>query len=226
MPKRLPLQRLAWLAFCYLAWGAAFAVLLAWTLGNTIGTGNGTTSTSILERDGRYWVVISSRAAIWKDVLIRAEPTQSKAAFFESKYRELEARHAGVDSEKAVVPEWAQGEWAQISRSAAPRSDGILVSAIGWPFLCVKHCSWGPNMPLSGILWVAPRVAIVYLPICRGLLLDGLLFSPIPVLLHRFWRWRGRATRRVLNQCPNCGYDMSGAVSPRCPECGAEDDVA
>ena len=33
---------------------------------------------------------------------------------------------------------------------------------------------------------------------------------------------RRRDMRKVRGQCLNCGYDLTGNVSGRCPECGAD----
>ena len=49
-----------------------------------------------------------------------------------------------------------------------------------------------------------------------------LLLPPI-LWVHRGWR---RRRRRVRNQCLDCGYNLTGLIETRCPECGAPFAVA
>lgn len=55
----------------------------------------------------------------------------------------------------------------------------------------------------------------------------GLLIVPFWLLscaffLPTFWLRRRRMRRRPPGACPACGYDLTGNVSGRCPECGAK----
>ena len=44
----------------------------------------------------------------------------------------------------------------------------------------------------------------------------GLGLTAVPLLIRSLRAWR----RRAVGHCPTCGYDLTGNVSGRCPECG------
>ena len=45
-----------------------------------------------------------------------------------------------------------------------------------------------------------------------------LVLLPWPVIAYRRWRWKRKWEREGL--CRECGYDLQGITSDRCPECG------
>lgn len=49
-------------------------------------------------------------------------------------------------------------------------------------------------------------------------LISLFLFAPEMWSAVRWFQRRGRATRGA---CSNCGYNLTGLIEPRCPECGA-----
>lgn len=57
------------------------------------------------------------------------------------------------------------------------------------------------------------------------------VLCPGPLLLLQCRRWMRRFLRDYLNDhgipiCRNCGYDLRGKATPRCPECGTDSCVA
>jgi hypothetical protein len=79
-----------------------------------------------------------------------------------------------------------------------PESEISCVEPTGslWPALMIDHGLWYLSMPY----WL--------MMVCVGL--------PTGFL----W-WRDRR-RRPLGHCQQCGYDLTGNVSGRCPECGED----
>jgi hypothetical protein len=95
-------------------------------------------------------------------------------------------------------------------------------------------CSWGE--PYTGICWAEGReiagfgwyqwteFPAVCPVVCNALLISlwsVVLSSSIPLVAlgaHALYR---RHRRRRPGLCPGCGYDLTGNVSGRCPECGA-----
>ena len=52
--------------------------------------------------------------------------------------------------------------------------------------------------------------------------LGSLLFFKAHWLMHFWSRVRARSLRHRAALCANCGYDLTGNTSGRCPECGAQ----
>ena len=44
--------------------------------------------------------------------------------------------------------------------------------------------------------------------------------SSLVVFIFAMWARRRRQRRKAANRCVDCGYDLTGNVSGRCPECG------
>jgi predicted amidophosphoribosyltransferase len=42
----------------------------------------------------------------------------------------------------------------------------------------------------------------------------------LAVLVPTAYLWHRDRRRTPMGHCPHCGYDLRGAVSPRCSECG------
>ena len=77
-----------------------------------------------------------------------------------------------------------------------------------------------PYIGLKNIHPLAPRVVCATLGLVIGALILGVALlivtlAPAAVLL-----WRHRP-RRPPGHCGQCGYDLTGNVSGRCPECGS-----
>jgi hypothetical protein len=90
-----------------------------------------------------------------------------------------------------------------------------VIDTKGWPLV------WWPHArPYS----MHPFAAVIPLrPVWRGLAFNTAVFAgayafvPTSVWLTRAVRRRHRAARGL---CPSCGYDLKGAPSAACPECG------
>ncbi len=66
-------------------------------------------------------------------------------------------------------------------------------------------------------------VAVPFLPLWPGLLLNSALYASLWFSLFAGIATLRRARRRSQGHCPHCNYDLRGlntAVQPRCPECG------
>ena len=50
----------------------------------------------------------------------------------------------------------------------------------------------------------------------------GVALLVLALLSDVLWRLADARERRQLGCCPACGYDLTGNVSGRCPECGKE----
>ncbi|GMU83045.1 MAG: hypothetical protein AMXMBFR47_29160 [Planctomycetota bacterium] len=96
------------------------------------------------------------------------------------------------------IPEWPfvfvswRSSWAQIAEAWA--------TVGGWPRRLGS--GWGTG---SGSIGIS-------VPLWMPLLAFG-----IPMI----WLWRRNRRRIEPGCCANCGYNLTGNVSGRCPECGA-----
>ena len=88
--------------------------------------------------------------------------------------------------------------------------DGRYTSSIGVAFFNAN-----PNLPSEFVWWPLTHstsgATLVVVPLW---MLLGLFLVPTAFL----W-WRDR-NRRPPGHCRNCGYDLTGNTSGRCPECG------
>ena len=82
----------------------------------------------------------------------------------------------------------------------------------GSPRWHVSDCSYGPVIWWRPILQRgnAPPMLWLRVPLWIPLLIVALVTASL--------HWRAR--RFPLDHCQNCGYDLTGNVSGRCPECG------
>lgn len=114
----------------------------------------------------------------------------------------------------------------------------FLASVIVFAVFFYRAAEFGDR---SGALWAGLSVAaslagamlsgwMLGYDMCGVLLFNGLLFvvmglssqrGPGTALLRQQFSRRARRLRR--NQCPGCGYDLTGTKRPGfCPECGEE----
>lgn len=105
----------------------------------------------------------------------------------------------GIDCGRvfAVVEWWGPGfELALASRASEP----------GWRFD-------SPAPFDKMVLW--PH----RLPFWGGTLLSLPLWIPLGLAALALWRAWAKPCRRIESRCP-CGYELTGNISGRCPECG------
>jgi hypothetical protein len=125
------------------------------------------------------------------------------------------------------VTQWSEwsvfGARRRIAWGAAP--DGRSTSRqmesefYGWPMPVVVHTQfWWPWNDPAWTTAAKPDTGLTLEPV--GVIIDTLLFSVAlwlvlfgPGVLRWFWR-------RHRRRCTECGYNLTGNVSGRCPECG------
>jgi hypothetical protein len=138
-----------------------------------------------------------------------------------------------------AVTLWMEGRWFGVTFIDAKHTENgdapgqlqsthaVNVIAAGWPLRCIAHVQyrWVWHDPALQIPHAQERadpglvlrpVGLVLNPIIVGGGLWLLLFG-VPIGWRRL---RGRR-RRKQGACPACGYDLRGATSTLCPECGA-----
>jgi hypothetical protein len=117
--------------------------------------------------------------------------------------------------------------------------------ARGWPMRALTASSfigpWNPSEPLprlSGFitlregafpgrqnraLWphYPGAMTLPFSPYWPGFAVDTALYAAIALTFWPIPAAIRRRLRRARNHCPACGYDLKGAPSPTCPECGA-----
>lgn len=64
------------------------------------------------------------------------------------------------------------------------------------------------------------RLSLPYNPIWSGLLANSLAYGFVWLMVFTAIGFARRAVRRGRGRCTRCNYDLSGAVTPVCPECG------
>ena len=138
-------------------------------------------------------------------------------------------RHAAVGVTDSI-PGWAlsvlDSYTADLPPPKSSRTSHVAASAVGWPLLCIKavivDVPGSAGKPFRGMIHVGRKVGLPFLPIWGGLLVNAIIFSPVPFALHWTWRAWVRHVRRTSGECPECGYDRKGlAGEAPCPECGA-----
>ena len=77
-----------------------------------------------------------------------------------------------------------------------------------WADWAASELAWLPELPRA----VRGRVAGVVVPI-------WMIFATLALVTGILW-WLDR--RIPPGHCQKCGYDLTGNVSGRCPECGAD----
>ena len=101
-----------------------------------------------------------------------------------------------------------------------------------------------PNLPRTTRILFAVLITVLLLP-CLGFSVFGFLASGEPgtslvwfliygffILLfllaisYTWWSALRRLDTGLKGVCAGCGYNLSGTVGPRCPECGAPDVTA
>ena len=103
----------------------------------------------------------------------------------------------------------------------AMRASGFSVSGIqigNPPFVLQSRHGAVPLVDL-------PQVAGVVLPIeplWGGVVIDTVTWGAVAVCITAGWRRFRCAMRRLACRCANCGYDMKGNATARCPECGRD----
>ena len=107
-------------------------------------------------------------------------------------------------------------EWRKLVRREQKLADKAAVRALGWR-------NWIP------MLAVPPAVALFWLNPPYGLLIVSLaavLLAPLfTTVIHRHALRRecwAILASRGKSICTDCGYNLTGNVSGRCPECGKE----
>jgi hypothetical protein len=107
--------------------------------------------------------------------------------------------------------------------------------ASGWPMLALRGWVWlevlagGHTTSTHRALSFAPaagsraiRKPLLGLsPMWPGFAADTAFYGSIAFSLWLAGTALHRRQRRAQNRCPRCGYDMTGAPSPTCPECGS-----
>jgi hypothetical protein len=103
----------------------------------------------------------------------------------------------------------------------------------GFPAKSMRLTSWMSSAPPSALVWnfgphlVPPSWLAIgdgVFPLTvawRGFALDAAFFGAIVFVL---WTAPGpirRRLRQARGHCPACGYNLKGAPTPTCPECGA-----
>jgi len=120
-----------------------------------------------------------------------------------------------------------------------------VVLVVVWIVVWRKEVRWTPERCwLTGLaVAVAAAAGTMVYFWCQGvmgsprfssppqcLLIAGMLFAVVWILLTVFiWRETpGERTRRMVAgvsgrlRCPKCGYNMTGLLGARCPECGTQ----
>jgi|tagenome__1003787_1003787.scaffolds.fasta_scaffold17314810_2 hypothetical protein len=95
------------------------------------------------------------------------------------------------------------------------------------------------SLGFAALLVAGGAVALGLRPsrvVVGAMIISWLIFVAVAVMacvqdVHRFWwsvrwcRWSRRMAQgdelREQGRCASCGYDLTGNVSGRCPECGA-----
>ena len=97
---------------------------------------------------------------------------------------------------------------------SSPYVDGILPGYDAW-----AYAEWLPTLH-KGVIGFPPRFTVMtyrlYLPLITFPLL---ILIPVGAITGMLWYLDRRRSRP--GHCEDCGYDLTGNVGGRCPECGA-----
>ncbi len=128
---------------------------------------------------------------------------------------------------------WVMSYWVSLEVALgmeAPR----CFAFVGYGFARLELRDDHPPYPPASVEWIKEPVPLDHLwafqwwasPDKRKRLIDAPAWIP-PVLL-AVWSWFlarpliEQRRRRRNNLCATCGYDLTGNVSGRCPECGEQ----
>ena len=135
-----------------------------------------------------------------------------------------------------IDPGWGLGSAGLLQRidPPQPRTGGTTVIGTGFPMIALwqsqDHGMWEDSYVGALVFYRGwptkprglhgPRVALPFLPIWPGVLVDTGFwagFWALPVFGSSCWR---RRRRRRHGRCMDCGYDLCGSIDGGCPECG------
>jgi hypothetical protein len=183
-----------------------------------------------IERNGLHLLVQGSFTRDWESYMFTSYGNKETAQGMDAFFRRATP---GENTELlSRVPTWALSSLDSKAPQLPPtgqvqRSGFLYVAAIGWPLPCLKctetHPTGAAAAQLFGCLSFGGRIALPFIPVWSGLLLNSVAFSPVQFLLYWTWRAWVRRFRRTSGQCPSCGYDRRG-IAPEsvCPECAAK----
>lgn len=85
---------------------------------------------------------------------------------------------------------------------------------------------WFKTVKGQWIALLSDRAHVPTRAMWPGLLGNTLVYGLVPALPLIAWPLTREAWRRRAGRCPACGYDLRGAASRPCPECGASEQAA